>query len=595
VWTGLAEEFLRSRSVPLHSERLAVTEIINVAGKGSAVEAVARKREAVGGRWRALTDRLRTTLRRHLVVSVLLGAGVVIRVAFAVAYWPALLNPDSKTYLWSATTHLPAADRPFGYPALLMLLAPAGPATAALVSILQHLAGLVLAVVMYRFLDRRGVARTTAALAVAPTLLDAWQVSLEQLVMSEVLFSCLLCAAFLLLLRTKQVPPSQGAPIGALLSAAALTRTVGLPLIVPVLGYLLLSRSSRRALAATAVMFVLPLAGYATWYHHERGVFAFGQNTGRFLYGQAAHIVDCASPRLHLTAPEHGLCPSEPLGHRPAPQAYTWGFDARKAASTYGLPAFDPLFLDFSLRVFAAQPGDLARAIAHETLYYFEPAASNTIRGCMADISLPTDGVHPGGSSTCRATLATGRLFDTGIDLHQVRSSVLSRLLHRYGALLRCPGPLLGVLLAPVIVALLWIKRTRRRREMREAMFLTAAVAMLLVVPIATVDYDSRYAVPALPLLGLAAALAVHALKAAGPAAAGPAVPGADRSPEDEWGRVLGAVESMMQRRRHPPSRRARSINASAAPTYVSGSVSRSRTDAGTPASSGSARSSSLV
>ena len=53
---------------------------------------------------------------------------------------------------------------------------------------LQRLLGLAMAVALYAVLVRRGAARWLAALAVAPVLLDAYQLQMEQMIMPDVWF-----------------------------------------------------------------------------------------------------------------------------------------------------------------------------------------------------------------------------------------------------------------------------------------------------------------------------------------------------------------------------------------------------------------------
>src|SRR5258708_10958754 len=112
------------------------------------------------------------TLRRHWLVSGLLAAGLGLRVLSLVAYRPAIIYVDTLKYLYGAS---PGAD-PLGYRLLLNITLPLGDlGTRALV---LHLLRLALAVALYVVLLRRGVSRWLAALAVAPVLLDAYQLQI---------------------------------------------------------------------------------------------------------------------------------------------------------------------------------------------------------------------------------------------------------------------------------------------------------------------------------------------------------------------------------------------------------------------------------
>ena len=68
------------------------------------------------------------------------------------------------------------------------------------VAAVQHLLGLAMAVVIYLLLLRRGAPRWLAALAIAPVLLDAYQLQIEQTVMPGTWFEALIVAGLAILL-----------------------------------------------------------------------------------------------------------------------------------------------------------------------------------------------------------------------------------------------------------------------------------------------------------------------------------------------------------------------------------------------------------
>src|SRR5215469_3847714 len=120
--------------------------------------------------------------RQHWLLTLLLTAGLALRVAAQVAYRPALFYIDSMKYLFGA---YPGNDPP-GYQILIKpVLDIADPS---LVAALQHVVGLAMAVLLYAVLLRRGVPRWLAALATAPVLLDAYQLQIEQTIMPDVMF-----------------------------------------------------------------------------------------------------------------------------------------------------------------------------------------------------------------------------------------------------------------------------------------------------------------------------------------------------------------------------------------------------------------------
>ena len=125
---------------------------------------------------------------------VLLAAGLALRIAAQIAYQPALIYVDTLKYLYGAS---PGAD-PLGYTLVLRAILVVG--NLSLVALAQHLLGLAMAVALYAVLLRRGTNRWLAALAVAPVLLDAYQMQIEQTIMPDVWFEAMIVAGLAVLL-----------------------------------------------------------------------------------------------------------------------------------------------------------------------------------------------------------------------------------------------------------------------------------------------------------------------------------------------------------------------------------------------------------
>src|SRR5215469_2586559 len=133
-------------------------------------------------------------LRRHWLAVVLVAAGLVLRVLAQFAYRPALFYIDTTRYLYNDAQGMD----PVGYKGpLRVILAITNFNTVAAV---QHLLGLAMAVVLYILLLRRGAPRWLAALAMAPLLLDAYQIQIEQTVMPDTWFEALVVAGLAILL-----------------------------------------------------------------------------------------------------------------------------------------------------------------------------------------------------------------------------------------------------------------------------------------------------------------------------------------------------------------------------------------------------------
>ena len=105
---------------------------------------------------------------------------------------------------------------------------------------------------------------------------------------------------------------------GVLLGLAVPVRIVALPLVVPAMIFAFVSgpggalRLGRAAVVAVA--FLVPIAGYMTYYRSQVGTFGLTTTDAHATFGRAAQIADCDT--LSLTPVERRLCPPEPLGHR---------------------------------------------------------------------------------------------------------------------------------------------------------------------------------------------------------------------------------------------------------------------------------------
>ncbi len=252
--------------------------------------------------------------RRHWLFLLLLGGGLVLRAVAQIAYEPALLFIDSKKYIFGTdftNTGWGSFD-PLGY-TLLVLRPVLMVENLAFVALLQHVIGMAMAAALYVLMLRRGVTRWLATLAMAPVLLDAYQLNAEQTIMPDVLFEALLVTGIVLLLW--QPRPALGLVIlgGLALGSSAPVRQVGEALIVPALIYVLAAaRGWRTRLLHGAVMtfcFALPVVGYMSY---SAVILHYGfemSNMGdAYLYGRTAHAADCAA--LKIPAIERPLCPS---------------------------------------------------------------------------------------------------------------------------------------------------------------------------------------------------------------------------------------------------------------------------------------------
>jgi hypothetical protein len=448
-------------------------------------------------------------LRRHWAFAAVLAAGAVLRALVVIAYRPAFFYiGDSVNYFAGANDFIPHPARPFGYSFLIWLLHPLGQLWRFVA--LQHLAGLALCLLLYVFLQRRGVSRPAATIALAPIVLDPRTVVLEHYVLSETLFTCLMAGGILLLCR--RTPPGWivCAAAGALFTAAALTRSVGLAMLPLALLYLLLRRVGWRGLLAFGAVTALGLAGYATWYHEDRGSYTITAQSGRFLYSRVATFVDC--DRLELTVDERRMCPIEPLGQRLPPDLYLWGPTAAHAFMPE--PKYDAAFSSFARKAILAQPGDYARTVVVDTATFLRPDGGMVDRSgnsadrirCLTDLwQIP----EPGKTPMCHGHWYYGSMTKAtrGSFIYE-HQHPLSGPLSSYSRHFQVPTTAIGLAVLAALVFLLWPRRRSSWRQALDPLLWCGMGFGLVVASVATSALDPRYTVPSLPLVLTGAALA---------------------------------------------------------------------------------------
>lgn len=340
--------------------------------------------------------------RRHRWFLGVLGAGVVLRAITMLGYRPALWFPDSYTYVVTALRPRPDLVRPAGYSMFLRLLEPFHSFT--LVAAVQHLLGIGAGVLVYVTARRLRAPGWAAVLASVPSLLDAYQIELEHLLVSDTLFTVLVLSAVRLVLRGRTEGPAAKSPggeeavtdraagradddraspassvlpalgIGLLLAAATLTRTVGLPLIA-VFALMLIHRARGRVATASVALAsaALPILGYGAWFHathHRIGI--VGAN-GVFLYAKTMTFADCAvmRPPADLAV----LCDPRPPSRRPPAQEYVWSQDSplvRLPGITFTRET-DALAGRFASLAIRSQPLDYLGSVVTELARSFTP------------------------------------------------------------------------------------------------------------------------------------------------------------------------------------------------------------------------------
>jgi hypothetical protein len=460
--------------------------------------------------------------RRHWLFLLLLAAGLVLRVAAQLGYEPALLFIDSKKYIFGTdfnSTEWGSFD-PLGY-TLLVLRPVLMVANLAVVALLQHLAGLAMAAALYVLMLRRGVARWLAALAVAPVLLDAYQLNAEQTIMPDVLFEALLVAGIVLLLWQ----PRPGLILvilgGLALGASAPVRQVGEALIGPALVYVVAAAPGWRTRllhgAAITVCFALPVVGYMAYsaviLHYGFEMSSMGD---AYLYGRAAHAADCAT--LNIPAIERPLCPSAPVSASLGVDGLVNSKDAPRVryqpVNVYlGLPVNTlPLQRQLAYSVLEQQPMRVAGDIAKDSVKIFaltrDTAEGDTsITRWQFQTSYPyfPPGItHYGGNSASNVFAQAGGGGSARVN---DRAATALRDYQLHGGY--TPGP---VFLFGLLAGLAGIFTFRRRHDLALACLLITGCAVAVLLGADLYEFSWRYQLPALVTLPIAGAFGVTAL-----------------------------------------------------------------------------------
>ncbi|MEV4758171.1 hypothetical protein AB0J86_24055 [Micromonospora sp. NPDC049559] len=459
-------------------------------------------------------------IRRNPGITGLLALGVVVRLLMMVAYPPAFwFYGDSGLYVLMGKGELvPHPTRPIGYPALLKVLEPTH--THFAVVAVQHLLTLLLALAVYAVLVRRGVPRWIACVAAAPVIFDSLMLTLGHYLLPDVLFSVLLAGCVLVLLWSDKPGYPAVTASGLLIAAAWITKPSALPVALLLGLYLLVRRVGWRKVVAYALGFVLPYVGMMVWINGRPSV--YGSQSATALYGRTAIIADC--DRLKLTPDERLACPDQPLGQRwDRADAFFWRRPAR-LGDIYS-PEGAQRLTDFARAVLEQQPLDYLRIVGKESAAHFVPGLYlGPMNECLRDRMVPPTQFQDWEKVVDRCPPAQAQP-NFGVNptnpRYAPKATVLTKAFHRYGEYLRT-GPVvlsIGLLLS---LAALFAWRRANARVRFDLLLLLAAGPGLTVLTVAVGMYEPRYALPALPLSAVAAAIAWQGLRTRRPAKTAP-------------------------------------------------------------------------
>jgi hypothetical protein len=453
-------------------------------------------------RMRAVAARTWTGHRLFVIVFI---PALLLRADAELGYrWQTWFN-DSFEYVANTVHFGLDPTRVSGYSAFLLFLEPFH--SYAVITILQHLMGLAVGVMIYALARHRfSVPAWLATLAAVPVLYDGYEIELEHLIMADVPF------LFVLMLATTVLLWDRGGPsmlkcgiVGLLLGAGAVLRTVGLPLLAIFAVYMIIRRFNWRKVLVTIVVCLVPVFGYAAVFFLEHGEFAMSEADGVFLYSRVMTFAECS--KMHVPTDELALCTAVPPAQRPIAQEYIWS--ATSPLNRYPGTEFSPLpnklAENFAVRAIEGQPLTYARVVFDDTWRVFAwkrhvfPNAQ-TYGGYVfgpQPVPIPDwDNATIGPWNSYAAAYAHANPlpqlvapFDTIIRVYQEYVWV--------------PGTVYGLILLVGLggMVLAW------RRLGGEALLPWTLSAALIVIPAATAEFDYRYVLPAVPFACLAAVI----------------------------------------------------------------------------------------
>jgi hypothetical protein len=450
-------------------------------------------------------------LRRHWLAAALLVAGLVLRVLTQFAYRPALFYIDSVKYLYDSQ-----GNDPEGYKLPLRAILQVANFNA--VVAVQHLLALGAALVIYVLLLRRGVVRWLAALAIAPLLLDAYQLQNEQTIMPGTWFEALIVASTAILLWRPGVSYRRVVAAGLVLGASATVAQVGEALIPAAAIFVLAAGapSWRHAVgkaAALCAAAALPVLAYCTGSYLLGAGFFLSHQGATSAYGRMAAAVDCAT--IKLPAAERGLCPT------PAQQArgddwLEYAPDAPVQRYYRELPRAetDHLVTSFSSAVLSQQPGRVLDAYGRDVLKLFAVTRVTTtgdppISRWQFQATFPYFSPH----ATPAIVRAAVTRFGGGKPAVWRRVAAFLRSYQLDGGY--APGPLLALCVLTGLAGSAFVLRRRAAQALRERalaclLFVGSAVWLTLVSDLFVFSW--RYQLPALVTLVPAGAIGISVL-----------------------------------------------------------------------------------
>jgi hypothetical protein len=453
----------------------------------------------------------------NATLVALLMVGLALRVYFLLVWRPAITGYSDTGIYFTGGVESVWSDplRTVGYSMFLRVLHDITPHLI-FVTIVQHLLGLVTAVLYYAAVWRCGGPRWAGLAPAAIIALGGDQLFLEHAALSDALFIFLLAAMLYCTIRARNGSFAWAAGAGLIAGLAVWDREAAAEL-APVLAVWLVFSSGRprwRLVAVGAVSLAVAVgtvAVYAVWRDGETGLSGLTTNGNWNIYGRVAPWADCRvfTPPLgtrqlcQFTTPaQRGWRSSEDYIYLPSsPAQKLIGPPYQVSKDRYAMQRL----LEFSESAIWGEPLEYLYAVWRDTIRLFDPEAHS-----FGDIS-------------------PQRLIDFmlyGPDGHSGNNPFVAYWQHRLypgdPPPYRGPiGPLkewekltriTGVWMALLLLLCLGSPWLVPRRARAGAILFGVVALVLLFFPILTKSYDYRFVIPAFGPLFAVGALAAWGL-----------------------------------------------------------------------------------
>jgi hypothetical protein len=466
-----------------------------------------------------LRARLRVPRDRALfALATLLGVGVLLRVYFLLVWSPAITGySDTGIYFQDAVTSLWRDPiRTVGYTMFLRLLHGITPHLI-LVTIVQHVLGLLTAVLFFLAVRRCGGPRGLGLAAAAIIALGGDQLFLEHSALSDPLFIFLVGAMLYCAVRASQGALWWAALAGLCAGLGVWDRAEGTAMVAVIALWLLFSagRPTRRTLAVGVLSLVVALASigaYIEWRHAATGLSGLTSNNAWNLYGRVAPWADCT--KFTPPAGTQGLCEDTPPAQRELRNAGEYIYAAKSPAQRMFGPPFlispNPhamaLLQKFSEAAVLGQPLDYLHAVWLDTIRLFDsnhPSYGDLSADELIAFLLYGPDLHSGANEFVNYWQLP--LYPGDPATHRGDIGPLKE----WERITRVDGVWMAILLA-LCLAGPWLVVGRRARSGTTLFAVSALV--LLFFPILVNGYDYRYVVAAFGPLLAAGALSAWGL-----------------------------------------------------------------------------------